>query len=73
MTKKKEELPDYEVEFIPIERRLSERRAREANAPFPGDRRNRGRRAEDDKPAPDGSAGKTGTTSKPPRKHGTGK
>jgi hypothetical protein len=56
MTRKEkaEKLPTYEVEFIPAERRLRQRRG-DPRSPFPGDRRNAPRRKGDD-PAPEGGA-----------------
>lgn len=70
MTKKKQEVPDYEVEFIPVERRLSDRRSNDRRSPFPGDRRNRGRRAEDEPTEPDNPAGGAGAGHRHPRKPG---
>jgi hypothetical protein len=74
MTKKKHEpVPDYEVEFIPIERRLSDRRSGSLEPSFPGDRRNRGRRADDhDLPATD-SADKPAIPHHKPNKPEPGK
>jgi hypothetical protein len=47
-----EKLPIYEVEFIPAERRLRERRDR-PESPVPQDRRNRGRRKTDAATSPE--------------------
>jgi len=67
--KKQQDVPDYEVEFIPVERRLSDRRANDRNRPFPGDRRNRERRAENEgKESKDDATG--GAGAEDPRKPG---
>lgn len=69
MTKKKQQdVPDYEVEFIPVERRLSDRRSNERNRPFPGDRRNRERRTENEGKEQKDDAG--GAGAEDPRKPG---
>jgi len=74
MTKKKHEpVPDYEVEFIPIERRLSERRSGSLNPPFPGERRNRGRRADDHEVPATDPAGEPATPHHKPKKPEPGK
>jgi len=74
MTKKQENVPDYEVEFIPVERRLTERRSGGLNPPFPGERRNRGRRAEDENEmAPEESTLETGGKDRGSKKPTPGK
>jgi hypothetical protein len=51
--KRDEQLPVYEVEFIPVERRLQDRRSQPASGPVPMERRQYGRRKTDQPPGPD--------------------
>lgn len=54
--KKDDELPVYEVEFIPVERRLQDRRAKPPAGLLPEERRQFGRRKTDPPPDPDAPA-----------------
>lgn len=48
-----EALPVYEVEFIPVERRLQDRRSQPPAGPVPVERRQLGRRKSDQPPGED--------------------
>ena len=67
--KSDEPLPVYEVEFIPVERRLQDRRTKPASGNVPVERRQYGRRKEDAPQSPDDPAAPAAAGDRPGAKN----